>query len=151
MFGIDGLFETHLPVASLARSVAFYRDVLGLEMAGEFPERKVAFFWMGGRGSSMLGVWESGTGPQRMGLHVAFRLNLDDVLAAPERLKAAGVTPLDFWDGETAEPSVFAWMPAASVFFRDPDGHLLEFLAILDGPGQPEEGVVRWSDWRRRG
>jgi lactoylglutathione lyase len=41
---IDGLFETHLTVADLDRSVAFYRDVLGLPLAHAQPERGVAFF-----------------------------------------------------------------------------------------------------------
>jgi lactoylglutathione lyase len=31
----------------------------------------------------------------------------------------------------TAEPSVIGWMPAAAVYFRDPDGHLLEYLPML--------------------
>jgi len=38
-------------------------------------------------------------------------------------------------------------MPAASVFFRDPDGHLLEYLAMLDGAPRPDLGVVSWSEW----
>jgi hypothetical protein len=33
---------------------------------------RVAFYWIGRRGDSMLGLWEAGTGPQRMNLHVAF-------------------------------------------------------------------------------
>lgn len=41
---IEGLFETHINVKDLALSVAFYRDVLGLEFAYEQPERQVAFF-----------------------------------------------------------------------------------------------------------
>jgi catechol-2,3-dioxygenase len=50
------LFETHLTVKHLETSVAFYRAVVGLEMAYLLPERRVAFFWIGGRGHSMLGV-----------------------------------------------------------------------------------------------
>jgi len=30
---VQGLFETHLNVRSLDTSIAFYRDVLGLELA----------------------------------------------------------------------------------------------------------------------
>jgi hypothetical protein len=33
-------------------------------------------------------------------------------------------------------------MPAASVFFHDPDGHLLEYLAMLPHQPRPEAGVV---------
>ena len=39
-----GLFETHLTVADLDRSVAFYRDVVGLPVALEVPDRGAAFF-----------------------------------------------------------------------------------------------------------
>jgi NAD(P)H-dependent FMN reductase len=38
-------------------------------------------------------------------------------------------------------------MPAAAVYFRDPDGHLLEFIAMLDGDARPDAGVVTWSEW----
>lgn len=36
-------------------------------------------------------------------------------------------------------------MPAAAVYFRDPDGHQLEYLAMLDGPARPESGIAPWS------
>jgi lactoylglutathione lyase len=121
MIPIRGLFESHLTVSDLQRSMAFLGDVLGLELAQVFPERKVAFYWIGGRGESMLGLWEVGTVPQRLSLHTAFRVDLPDLLRAPECLRAANVTPLDFAGNSTTEPVVLAWMPAASLYFKDPD------------------------------
>jgi lactoylglutathione lyase len=38
-------------------------------------------------------------------------------------------------------------MPAASVFFHDPDGHLLEYLAMLPHEARPDAGVVPYSEW----
>ena len=57
------------------------------------------------------------------------------------------MTPLSFFATETNEPSVIGWMPAAAVYFRDPDGHLLEYLAMLDSPPDPEGRIVSWSQW----
>ncbi len=146
----SGLFETHLNVSSLDRSVAFYRDVVGLELAHLIEGRAVAFFWIGGRGHAMLGLWAGSSSPNRMSLHVAFSLPLGDVLATPARLRAAGVEPLDFWAQPTGEPTVLGWMPAATVYFRDPDGHSLEVLAMLDEAPRPDLGNLPWSEWRRR-
>ena len=51
--------------------------------------------------------------------------------------------PLDFEGEPTGEPVVLAWMPAASLYFRDPDGNLLELLSMLPDALQPESGVIR--------
>jgi lactoylglutathione lyase len=144
---LAGLFEAHLTVRDLDRSVAFYRDVVGLEPARLEPELGAAFFWIGGRGTSMLGLWAAGPAPINLSLHVAFLTSLNAVRSAPERLRRLGVTPLSFDVTETDEPSVIGWMPAAAVYFRDPDGHLLEYLAMLRTPPAADRGVVPWSEW----
>jgi lactoylglutathione lyase len=144
---VHGLFEAHLTVSDLNRSVAFYRENLGLELASVFSERKVAFFWIGGRGHTMLGLWETGTAPQRMSLHIAFQTTPQQVLESPVRLREHDITPLDFFGHPTAEPSVLAWMPAASVYFSDPDGNQLEYIAMLATEPRPDLGVLSWSDW----
>jgi lactoylglutathione lyase len=144
---VRGLFETHLTVRDVPRSVAFYRDVVGLPVALDLPERSAAFLWIGERGRSMLGLWGIGSAVNSMTLHIAFDTGLDDVLAAPARLRAEGVTPLSFFGTETDEPDVLAWMPAAAVYFEDPDGHLLEYLAMLEEEPRPDAGIVPWSKW----
>ena len=144
-----GLFEAHLAVSDLNRSIAFYRDVIGLELAFELPDRGAAFFWVGPAGHSMLGLWRDGEAPTHVSLHVAFRTSTANVLGACARLRSVGVTPLSFFASETDEPSVIGWMPAAAVYFRDPDGHLLEYLAMLEDNPRPDLGVVSWSQWNR--
>jgi catechol 2,3-dioxygenase-like lactoylglutathione lyase family enzyme len=57
---ISGIFETHLTVRNLDRSIAFYRDRLGLTLARHYAERNVAFFWAGQKADGMLGLWETG-------------------------------------------------------------------------------------------
>jgi lactoylglutathione lyase len=145
---VRALFETHLTVRDVEQSVAFYRDVVGLPLALDLPERNAAFMWVGGPGRSMLGLWGIGSSVNSMTLHIAFDVALDDVLAAPERLRVQGVVPLSFFGQETDEPDVLAWMPAAAVYFQDPDGHLLEYLAILDTAPRPEAGIVPYSEWQ---
>jgi lactoylglutathione lyase len=147
---VHALFEAHVAVGNLDASIAFYRKVLGLELAHTTADRQAAFFWVGLRGRAMLGIWAAGPAPQKVTTHVAFAAGLDDVLAAPQTLASAGITPLDFDGLPTDEPVVLGWMPAASVYFRDPDGHLLEYLAMLPDAPRPEWGILPWSVWRRR-
>jgi lactoylglutathione lyase len=142
---VRGLFETHLTVSDLQRSVAFYRDVVGLPVALELPERGAASHWIGNAGRAMLGLWSIGSAPMNMQLHIAFDMALADVLAAPRQLRGQGVQPLSFFGEPTDEPSVIGWMPAAAIYFRDPDGHMLEYLAMLEGSPRPELGIVPWS------
>lgn len=144
---VRGLFEAHLPVADIPRAIAFYRDVVGLELAYEVPDRGAAFLWVGEPGGAMLGLWSLGTAPMGMRLHVAFAVGLDELLSAPAALASAGVQPLSFFGEDADEPSVIGWMPAAAVYFRDPDDHQLEYLAMLDGPPRPEAGITTWSRW----
>jgi lactoylglutathione lyase len=144
---VKNLFETHLTVRDLDRSIGFYRDVVGLPLALHAPELGAAFLWVGDAGESMLGLWAAGSAPIGMALHVAFRTPLEDVLRASARLRGLGVTPLSFFETETDEPSAIGWMPAAAIYFRDPDGHLLEYLAMLDEPPDPERRITTWSEW----
>ena len=83
-----------------------------------------------------------------MTLHTAFRASLADILAAPGVLRSAGITPLDFDGRPTDEAVVIGWMPAVSVYFLDPDGHLLEYIAMLPDEPRPDAGVMTWNAWR---
>jgi lactoylglutathione lyase len=148
MIVADHLFEAHVSVADLGRSIAFYRDVVGLELAHMTEDQRAAFMWIGSRGHAMLGLWAAGSGPQKMTLHIAFTTSLSDVLNAPRTLRTLGVAALDFEALPTDEPVVLGWMPAAAIYFRDPDGHLLEFIAMLADPPRPECGVLPWRAWQ---
>jgi lactoylglutathione lyase len=147
VIAIRDLFESHLTVSNLDRAVRFYRDVLKLPLARLIQERRVAFFWIGAPGKAMLGLWETGSGPQRMTLHLAFQVDKEAVLEAPRILTEAGVTPLDFDSKPTSEPVVLGWMPAVAVYFKDPDGNQLEFLSMLPREPRPDLGVLPYSAW----
>jgi len=93
---VERLVEAHLSVADLDASIAFYRGVVGLELAHVVPARQAAFFWIGSRASGMLGLWSVGSNPQKTMTHIAFATTLEQVIAAPRTLESAGIVALDF-------------------------------------------------------
>ena len=148
---ITRLFEAHLTVSDLTRSIDFYQSVLGLELAHTVPHRQAAFFWVGGPGKTMLGLWSLHSSPLRLRLHIAFDTTLENVETSVGRLRSAGITPRHGGSGEPMDqPVVISWMPAASVYFDDPDGHSLEYISMLDGPSNPDWGWLPLSEWRNR-
>jgi catechol 2,3-dioxygenase-like lactoylglutathione lyase family enzyme len=145
---VQGLWETHLTVSNLERSIAFYRDVIGLTLAHRVPERGAAFFWIGAPRQAMLGLWSISTSPLALRLHFAFQVNLDTVIASVAALRQAGLSPRSGTRVPIDEPEVIAWVPAASVYFDDPDGHSLEYIAMLPEPARPDLGRMPLSEWR---
>ena len=127
MPGIEGLLETSLYVDDMERSVAFFRDVMGLATMLE-TKRLTAFdagrqgvlliFQRGASIDDMPGPGgvvpgHDGRGP----LHMAFAIGADDYEVWHRHLLAAGVTIR----GEMNWPR-----GGRSLYFEDPDGHLLE-------------------------
>ncbi len=145
---IRGLFEAHVPVRDLDRSATFYMDTVGLSLGTRDDVRRIAFCFAGGWNHTMVGLWEK-PADAISAQHLAFDVALDDLPAAIGRLKRAGVQPLNFFQQPTDIPTVLAWMPAVSIYFHDPDDHLLEFIARLPGAPQPERGLVPWDEWNR--
>ncbi|MDR6723961.1 catechol 2,3-dioxygenase-like lactoylglutathione lyase family enzyme [Paenibacillus amylolyticus] len=145
---IKGIFETHLNVTDLERSQHFYEQIMGLEHAYGQPERGNSFYWVGGRGNAMLGIWQKEPDKvQRQ--HFAFHVSLEDMKQAVPYLEAKGIAARNFLDDDIGELYVFGWMPAVSVYFTDPDGHSLEFISMLPDEAKSELGMVPWSTWER--
>lgn len=146
---IQGLYETHLFVENLETSIDFYETILGLTPCYFEKERRIAFFWVGKPREAMLGLWEkpkSQIYPQ----HFAFKCDIDFIVNdATAYLKERNLRPYNFLKNGTEEPMVFAWMPAIAIYFNDPDGHQLEFIAVLEGTAKAELGVVSYDDWIR--
>ena len=76
--------------------------------------------------------------------HISFRVAEEDVDRMVPSLRERGIEPVHPptgpRQGPMEEPIVHGWMPAPSVFFCDPDGHLLELIADLSDAPRP--GVV---------
>lgn len=144
---IKGLFETHIYVENLERSIDFYSNILGLTQCHYEEERRIAFFWIGKPQEAMLGIWEKPKAEIDI-RHFAFRCEVADVLdKSVSFLEQHNIKPYNFLKSDDAAPMVFAWMPALAIYFNDPDGHALEFIAILPGDAQPELGVISYESW----
>jgi catechol 2,3-dioxygenase-like lactoylglutathione lyase family enzyme len=124
---IDGLLETALYVDDMARSVAFFREVMGLTAMLE-TERLTAFdvgrqgvlliFQRGGSVEDMPN--ERGVVPGHDGrgpLHMAFAVAEESYDEWHRHLQCAGVRIR----GEMRWPR-----GGRSLYFEDPDGHVLE-------------------------
>lgn len=144
---IKGLFETHIHVSDLEKSSEFYEKILGMPVAYE-DARRCRFFWIGEPRKAMLGLWEKGQ-EQIVSQHFAFETTAENMTGIVPWLKERGIAVRNFLDDGSEDPFVFGWVPAVSIYFRDPDGHSLEFIAVLPDEPQPELGVVAWEEWER--
>ena len=146
---IKGLFETHLFVENLERSIDFYTNVLKLEQYLYEEDRRVALFWIGKPQQAMLGLWEKPKDEIDL-RHFAFECDWDWILN--ESVSFLKLNNLNFWNflnDNTEQPMVFVNIPAIAIYFSDPDGHYLEFIGKLPGKYRPEKGslVVSYKEW----
>jgi catechol 2,3-dioxygenase-like lactoylglutathione lyase family enzyme len=129
MPAVSGIKETCLTVADVDRSEAFYRGLFGfsvLEGESRFRALNVA-------DTHVLLLFAEGQSTEPMPLpggiipphdahgqsHVAFAISTDQVKAWKSRLA----------EHQIAIESIVTWpRGGTSVYFRDPDGHLLELI-----------------------
>jgi catechol 2,3-dioxygenase-like lactoylglutathione lyase family enzyme len=131
-----------LAVEDLERSLAFYRDGMGLETEGifgtEFEHGAVVFFYL--RSGLILALWpksslsaeaniplsEIRSGGITLANNVRSKAEVDDVMGQAAR---AGATITD--------PARDRFFSGYSGYFRDPDGHIWE---VIWNPGmEPED------------
>jgi catechol 2,3-dioxygenase-like lactoylglutathione lyase family enzyme len=124
-----GLSELVLIVEDVPKASHFYQDVVGLQLEHETGD-EWAWFWAGKVGDPQRIALHRGTllfeehspfpeGHRFGTVHFAFDIPPEDLDAAVERVRAAGV--------EVYGPVDFDWMNARSYYFYDLDGNLLEF------------------------
>ena len=126
MAKLDRVLETALYVDDLPRAAAFYTDVLGL--APLYQDERLCAFAVGGsvlllfrRGGSLETInLPGGTIPPHDGsgpVHVAFAIATAELAGWEQCLRDRGIAV----EGRTE------WSRGGrSLYFRDPDGHLLE-------------------------
>jgi catechol 2,3-dioxygenase-like lactoylglutathione lyase family enzyme len=124
---LNGILETAIHTRDMARSRAFYEGVLGLKPI--YGDNRLSAYAVAGRDVLLIfrkGTTEqavtmpSGTIPGHGGdgsLHVAFAVDRDELERWEAQLASSGVAI----EGRND------WARGGrSIYFRDPDGHLLE-------------------------
>ncbi len=117
MIKVDGIYEVAIRVKDLGRAESFYREVLGLEV-GLRDARRPWVFMRAGRNGMIVLQEEPGAWPLQ---HFAFRVGDAALDEAAKILQQKGIA--------IEGPVFHEWIPARSVYFRDPDGHDLEICA----------------------
>jgi lactoylglutathione lyase len=117
MLPIQGLYEIAIRVKDLHRAESFYRDLLGLQMGLRDESRRWLFLRTGEIGMVVLQE-DKGDWPLQ---HFAFTTAEADIERAACLLREQGI--------EVDGPHFHEWIPAISIYFRDPDGHDLELCA----------------------
>ena len=144
-FRITKLGHVVLNVSDLARSVAFFTEVLGFSVSDIYPENMVpggmAFLRCNSdhHALALVGNLRQPSASTEMH-HLAFEVaTLDEVLRARDHLRRHQV-PIDFEGRRRAGCQI-------AVEFRDPDGHRLEIFWGVDQVGS--DGAVRpESEWK---
>jgi catechol 2,3-dioxygenase len=126
-------------VRDLQRSLAFYRDILGLQVVGEVFNGQAAALTGGSTHHELLLI-QVGAAPgplegRRIGLyHVGWKIgeDLDTLRRMRDRLDAAGVE-LDGMSDHTV---------SQSLYLRDPDGNEVELF--VDNPDVDWKNDPQW-------
>lgn len=153
----SGLYEVHLPVTDINRSIDFYTKKLGFELGfGKRRDSSVLLLYDKDDTRWMLGLFEVDEIQRRhpAEYHISFRIarhRTDQMIAFLHKRDLQPLHPAnvpELGGKEMKEPIVHGWMPAAAVFFKDPDGHLLELIADLDDKPRPDFNYRPLSEWR---
>jgi len=135
---LHGVMESALYVTDLDRAVAFYRDVLGLRLMSEFASERGAALAAGASVLLLFRAEETLKGGElpphgaRGSGHVAFRVAPEELEPWRHHLEAHGV--------KIEKEFRFGDNPPA-IYFRDPDGNLLELAVASIWPWQDKVEV----------
>jgi catechol 2,3-dioxygenase-like lactoylglutathione lyase family enzyme len=123
---VNGVLETSLYVQSAARSAEFYREVFGFNvispMPGEGLDDNTRLCAMRAGDRSVLLLFRRGGTPDtdaQGAIHIAFGISRSDIRVWEDWLGRLGISI----------ESRKQWQYGAeALYFRDPDGHLLEVV-----------------------
>jgi catechol 2,3-dioxygenase-like lactoylglutathione lyase family enzyme len=153
---ITGISHVGISVANLQRSIAFYRDLLGMRLIQEVPlgganydaimglkgiHGRIAVLRTGNLEIELLEFKRPAPRPGDPGRHVSdqgishFEIHVEDIAGLHARLEAAGVR---FHSALVH----FTSCATTAAYFCDPDGNFIEMLQE-NMPDQAEEALAK--------
>lgn len=148
---IKGLYEAHLPVSNLEKSIEFYEG-LGLQFDHKVGDN-LAFLWII-KDQSWLGLWET----EKVDLdyhpsirHIAFEVSLEGLKGSVAWLTNKGYQPREAFGFDPSEPFVMPNINGfghAKIHFNDRDGNSLELICQIANPNKLTERMYL-SEWMR--
>jgi catechol 2,3-dioxygenase-like lactoylglutathione lyase family enzyme len=168
-FEFGGINHLALVCSDMARTVEFYRDILGMPLIRtiELPAGMgqhfffdcgggdcLAFFWFPDAPDAAPGVSAPASRPDRGSLtsavgsmnHVAFSVPEQRIEEYRERLLAAGVDCTEVANHDDSEwgisDEVTPQVYVRSIYFQDPDGILLEFACWTRDAGAGDASIA---------
>ena len=123
---IKGLGEVSIQVPDLDAMQKFYEEVVGLEVLRRDDDERFVFFKVAegyGGHSQNLALFEASNtlNPQESTLHhIALNVALEDFESERMRLEGLGLK---------VNATVHEWLHVRSLYFYDPEGNHLEFVA----------------------
>ena len=148
---IKGIYEAHLPVSNLEKSIEFYQK-LDLEIA--YQQEKLVFFWIE-KGRSWLGLWETDkvNTPYHPSLrHIAFQIDQDNMVGIKEWLEERDIdVSTSFGFPPEKQPLVLPNNPQAhaAIYFKDPDDNSIELMAPLRLDFEEEFKMMTLEEWNQ--
>ena len=126
MSDITGIAHFSIPVSDVARSREFYVNVVGCKHLFSTPKGHMSFIDAGGT-CLILVKQEGAINPvlqSSEGVHHSFSIHPDKFEKAVERLRSQGVEVIGEEDRQGGVVN------GPRVYFRDPDGTVLEFINL---------------------
>jgi catechol 2,3-dioxygenase-like lactoylglutathione lyase family enzyme len=148
-FDLTGINHLALTCADMDRTIAFYRDVLGMPLVKtiDFPGARGKHYFFDVGGGDCIAFFEFGRGAQNVDAkthdkmaatpgmmhHVAINVANDDIERYRQRLVDKGIEVTEVVNHDDTPRGVSAEVNEStfvrSIYFRDPDGIQLEFAA----------------------
>ena len=126
---IQAIDHVNLAVGDLARSIEFYRTVLGFEVRESGRRDGCPWAILGAGGRAYVALYEeAGTAPPTRPWFYHWGLVVDDFDAVLPALEAAGIKPRD-----VAGDPVIEYPGSRSIYIEDPDGHEIELTSRFGG------------------